>query len=63
MADTHIYVNHVDGLKEQLSRDPNKYPLPSIETKNFKSIFDWQAEDTQVLDYQSYPTIKFEIAV
>ncbi len=63
LADTHIYVNHVDGLREQLSRDPNKYPLPSIETKNFKSIFDWQATDTKLINYQSYPTIKFEIAV
>ena len=63
LADTHIYVNHVDGLKEQLARDPNKYPLPRIETKKFKSIFDWQAEDTQLINYQSYPTIKFEIAV
>lgn len=63
LADTHIYVNHVDGLKEQLTRDPNKYPLPKIETQNFKSIFDWQAEDTKVIDYQSYPGIKFDIAV
>ncbi|MBU0649213.1 thymidylate synthase [Patescibacteria group bacterium] len=63
LADTHIYVNHVDGLKEQLSRDPNKYPLPKIETENFTSIFDWKAEDTKIVDYQSYPKISFEIAV
>ncbi len=63
LADTHIYLNHLDGAKEQLSRDPNKYPLPTIETKNFKSIFDWQYTDTQLINYQSYPTIKFDIAV
>ena len=63
LADTHIYVNHVDGLKEQLSRDPNKYPLPQIKTEKFTSIFDWQAEDTELINYQSYPMIKFEIAV
>ena len=63
LADTHIYSNHVEGLKEQLSRDPNKYPLPTIQTKNFTSIFDWKAEDTEILNYQSYPTIKFDIAV
>ncbi len=63
LADTHIYVNHIDGLKEQLSRDANKYPLPKIDTPKFKSIFDWQANDTQIINYQSYPAIKFEIAV
>ncbi len=63
LADTHIYVNHLEGMKEQLSRNPNKYPPPKIETKNFKSIFDWQATDTELINYQSYPGIKFEIAV
>lgn len=63
IADTHIYVNHVEGLKEQLTRDPNKYPLPTIKTENFKSIFDWQYTDTILQNYQSYLTIKFKIAV
>lgn len=63
LADTHIYKNHEAGLREQLTRDPNQYPLPRLETKNFKSIFDWQYTDTEVIGYQSYPSIKFEIAV
>jgi len=63
LADTHIYLNHVSGLKEQLARDANKYPLPQIKTNNFKSIFDWQYTDTEVIGYESYPTIKFDIAV
>jgi len=63
LADVHIFVNHVDGAREQLSRDPNKYPLPRLQTKNFTSIFDWRAEDTELLDYQSYPKIAFEIAI
>lgn len=63
LADTHIYVNHVEGAKEQLTRDPNTYPLPRIETPNFTSIFDWKYEDSQVIGYQSYPKISFEIAV
>ena len=41
LADTHIYLNHADGLKEQLTRDSNKYKLPQIKTNNFKSIFDY----------------------
>ena len=63
LGDVHIYENHANGAKEQLTRDPDKYPLPKIETKNFKSIFDWQFEDTELIDYQGYPSIKFEIAV
>lgn len=63
LADVHIYKNHLDGAREQLTRDPNRYPLPRIETSNFKSIFDWQYTDTNLLNYQSYPKIKFDIAV
>ena len=63
LADTHIYVNHLDGMREQLGRDVNKYPLPKIETKNFSSIFEWNSDDTEIIGYESYPTIKFDIAV
>lgn len=63
LADTHIYLNHIDGAKKQLTREPNTYSLPTIQTENFASIFDWKAEDTKVINYQSYPTIKFKIAV
>jgi len=63
LGDVHIYENHVEGAKEQLSRDPDKYPLPTIKTENFKSIFNWQTTDTELINYQSYPGIKFEIAV
>jgi len=63
LADVHIYENHLEGAKEQLSRDPNKYPLPKIETENFKTIFDWTSEDTKVEGYESYPWIKFKISV
>jgi thymidylate synthase len=63
LADVHIYLDHIEGAKEQLSRDPNKYPLPKLETNNFKSIFDWQYTDSEVIGYESYPGIKFQIAV
>jgi thymidylate synthase len=63
LSDVHIYENHLEGAKEQLSRDPDKYPLPTIETENWKSILDWKSEDTKINNYQSYDRIKFEIAV
>lgn len=61
LADTHVYVNHLDGLKEQLAREP--MPLPTIKTEKFDSIFNWQHENTVVENYEHHPGIKFEIAV
>ena len=63
LADTHIYVNHLDGAREQISRDPDIYPLPQIQTDNFTSIFDWKCEDSRINNYQSHPKIEFAIAV
>lgn len=63
LADVHIFENHVEGAREQLSRDPEKYPLPKIETENWKSIFDWHAENSKIINYQSYDKIPFEIAI
>ncbi len=61
LADTHIYVNHFEGMKEQLSRTPKT--LPTIRTDNFKSIFDWCHKDSIIENYEHHPQIKFEIAV
>lgn len=63
LADVHIYQNHIAGMQEQLARDPSTYPLATVQTEPFTSIFDWKAGDTKVLDYQSYPRIAFSIAV
>ncbi|MBI5728923.1 MAG: thymidylate synthase [Candidatus Magasanikbacteria bacterium] len=63
LADVHIYLNHIDGAKEQLARDPNTYLLAHIETKNFTSIFNWQYADSELTGYESHPKISFEIAV
>ena len=61
LGDTHVYVNHIDGLKEQLKREP--FPLPKIETNNFTSIFDWKYTNSELVDYKKQPSIKFDIAV
>lgn len=61
LADTHIYENHVEGLNTQLSRTP--FELPTLETDNFTSIFDWNYEDTKVIGYEKHPPIKFKIAI
>ncbi|MBU0614835.1 MAG: thymidylate synthase [Nanoarchaeota archaeon] len=61
LGDAHIYKNHVDGLREQISREPKK--LPKIKTNNFTSIFEWKYTDSEVEGYEHHPRIKFEIAV
>jgi thymidylate synthase len=61
LGDTHIYLNHVDGLKEQIQRKP--YDLASIKINNFKSIFDFEYTDTEVINYKHHERIKFEIAI
>ncbi|MFC1685839.1 thymidylate synthase [Nanoarchaeota archaeon] len=61
LMDTHIYVNQIDRLKEQLDRKP--YPLPKIETEDFTSIFDWDHSKTKRADYKSHPKLEFPLAV
>lgn len=63
LGDVHIYKNHIKGAEEQLSRDPDKYKLPVIKTENFTSIFSWKYQDSRVDNYNSYPRIKFDIAI
>jgi len=63
LGDTHIYSNHVEGAKEQLSRDPNEFPLCSVETENFTNIFDWTYTDSKRVGYKSHDRIHFDIAV
>lgn len=60
IVDAHIYVNHIDGLKEQLTREP--YPLPQLEIAN-KPVDELTLEDFTLKNYQHHPSIKFEVAV
>ncbi|HMA91812.1 MAG TPA: thymidylate synthase [Polyangiaceae bacterium] len=61
LADTHIYVNHVDGLREQLNRAP--YPLPQVSTDEFQDLFSWTYSNSRLHDYRHHPKLDFEIAV
>lgn len=62
LGDTHIYHNHFEQVKEQLTHTP--YPLPQMKINPLvKDINDFKYEDFELLNYQSYDTIKAKVAV
>ena len=61
-VDVHLYLNHIDQIKLQLTREP--YPLPKLVIKRKpESIFDYKYEDFEVVGYQSHPHIVMPVAV
>lgn len=58
-----VYSNHVSGVRELLSRDYSKAPLPYIETNNFTSVVNWDWDDSKVVNYNPLDLIKFNIAI
>ncbi len=62
LGDAHLYSNHIDQAKLQLSRTP--YELPKLKLNpEIKDIFDFKYEDITIEDYVSHPHIKAEVAV
>lgn len=60
IVDAHIYENHIDGLKEQLTREPKQLPQITIAKKSLNEL---QFGDFKVTNYNPHPKIKFEVAV
>ncbi|MBU3843545.1 MAG: thymidylate synthase [Candidatus Anaerobiospirillum pullicola] len=61
-GDTHIYHNHFEQVKEQLSRTPR--PLPKMIIKRqAPTLFDYDYDDFELVDYDPYPAIKAPVAV
>jgi len=62
LGDAHIYLNHVEQVMLQLTRDPRKLPKLKI-NPDVKSIFDFKFEDFTIENYDPHPHIKGEISV
>ncbi len=61
-GDTHLYLNHLEQIELQLTREPR--PLPKMKINpDVKSIFDFKYEDFELVDYDPHPHIKGVVAV
>ena len=62
LGDVHLYLNHIEQARLQVTRQP--YPLPQmVINPGVKDIFSFEYEDFQLLNYQAHPHIKAEVAV
>lgn len=61
-GDVHLYSNHIEQAKTQLSREPKTLPQLKIRRKP-ASIFDYKFEDFEIINYEAHPGIKAPIAV
>jgi len=62
IGDAHVYVNHVDALREQMARGEMAPPTLKIK-RNVESIDDFTFDDFELIDYKCHPNIKMEMAV
>lgn len=60
-SDVHIYKNHIEQVKEQLTREP--FPLPKLKINSDKSMFDLELSDFELVGYVHHPSIKAPVAV
>lgn len=63
MGDAHVYLDHVDGLKIQLEREPREFPELNIVRPKGGEVDGWQAENFEVKDYKPHPSINMKMSV
>lgn len=60
IVDAHIYANHIEGLKEQMKRDPRPLPRLKVHPGDIDNL---SLENFELIDYNPHPRIPFEVAV
>ncbi len=63
LADAHIYLNHLDAVQEQLSRDPFPLPRLGITDRGQKTIDDFVYDDFHLINYRCHAAVKAKMAV
>ena len=62
LGDAHIYSNHIEQVKHQLSREAKDLPIMKI-NPHIKDIFSFKYDDFEILNYDPHPLIKAPVAV
>lgn len=62
LGDAHVYKDHIDALKEQITREPYQFPKLVIK-RDVKDIDDFTYEDFEIVDYKSHPKIAMKMSV
>ena len=62
LGDAHLYSNHLEQAKLQLTREPRAMPTMKL-NPNVKSLFDFKFDDFELVGYDPHPAIKAEVAV
>jgi thymidylate synthase len=62
MGDCHIYLNQIEGVKEQLTREPYKLPRVKLSDRDVNDISEYTLDDIILENYQSHPSIKMPLS-
>ena len=62
LGDAHLYSNHLEQARLQITREPRRLPTMRL-NPDVRSIFDFKYEDFQLVDYDPHPAIKGEVAI
>jgi thymidylate synthase len=64
LGDAHVYLNHIEPLKEQLTRVPRPFPSVCVSSReSLRTIDDFEVADFTLFNYNPYPAIKMDMAV
>jgi thymidylate synthase len=61
-GDVHLYLNHIEPIKEQLTREPYELPTVKLSDRDVNDISEYTLHDITLEGYQSHPTIKLPLS-